>query len=396
MRLLVAVLTCLLPVFTLGAATDSLAVEGEKERSGHRLEVDYVPGGIIHTNEFLNGSNPEKRTMNHSTSTRVKYAFVPPESSWQAKVYRGVYHGLGVAFHEFNPQLSNPTSVFIFQGGRIASLARRLAFNYEWNFGLTFGWKPYDKETNPDNRVIGSRTTAYLDADFYLSYRINRWLDLNAGLSVAHFSNGNTAYPNGGLNTWGARVGLAAYLNRESADFPLRQAIPPFQRHFTYDLVLFGAWRRCGVAWDDGRDIYAVPGTFGVFGLNFNPMYNISHWFNAGLSLDYVYDRSTNLYFPDGYLDMDKLTAPSAAKQMAVGLSARAEFVMPYFTINMGIGTNVINARGDFKGVYEMLALKMHVYRASFIHIGYCLSDFKYPNYLMLGVGYTFNYRRRF
>ena len=83
---------------------------------------------------------------------------------------------------------------------------------------------------------------------------------------------------------------------------------------------------------------------------------------------------------------------PAAARQMALGLSARTEFVMPYFSINFGVGTNVINAQGDFSGVYELLALKMNVTRRAILHIGYSLNNFHTPKHLMLGVGWRFGH----
>jgi hypothetical protein len=73
---------------------------------------------------------------------------------------------------------------------------------------------------------------------------------------------------------------------------------------------------------------------------------------------------------------------------VALGLSGRVEFVMPYFTINFGIGHNFVNAQtDDLKGFYEILALKIHVLRKAYVHIGYSLYDFYYPNNLMLGLG---------
>ena len=63
--------------------------------------------------------------------------------------------------------------------------------------------------------------------------------------------------------------------------------------------------------------------------------------------LDGVYDGSANVYSPDGY--GDELLKPSAGKQLALGVSGRAEYVMPYFTVGIGLGTNVIHAGGDFK-----------------------------------------------
>ena len=75
-------------------------------------------------------------------------------------------------------------------------------------------------------------------------------------------------------------------------------------------------------------------------------------------------------------------------KRVGMGLSGRVEFVMPYFTINFGIGHNVVNAKtDDLKGFYEILALKINILRKSYIHIGYSLYDFYYPNNLMLGLG---------
>jgi hypothetical protein len=76
---------------------------------------------------------------------------------------------------------------------------------------------------------------------------------------------------------------------------------------------------------------------------------------------------------------------------MALGLSARAEYVMPFFSINLGVGVNVLHKGGDMKSVYEMLSLKAEVTRNIYLHVGYKLQDFHMPNYLMLGIGLRFN-----
>ena len=112
-------------------------------------------------------------------------------------------------------------------------------------------------------------------------------------------------------------------------------------------------------------------------------------------SLDGAYDGSANIEIDLEVLtktywsgtDDDIHTAPWY-RRVALGLSARTEFVMPYFTINFGIGHNFINAgTADFKGFYEILALKINVMRQAYLHIGYSLYDFYYPNNLMLGIG---------
>lgn len=372
-------------------AEDSTAVSRQKV---HRLEIEAVPGLILHTNDFLRGNNSEVRTMNHAFTAKVKYAFAPPPGSMEAACYKGVYQGVGLAWHDLNPQLGHPLSLFLFQGATIKTLAPRLSLDYEWNLGLAYGWKKYDAVSNPDNRVIGSRMTAHISVDFYLRYRLSRQWDLNLGASVTHYSNGNTSIPNAGLNIAGLKVG-AAYYFRERGRVgapPSSRPSPPSSKRWTWDLTLYGAWKRKGLETEAGS--YAIPGKYGVVGINVNPLYRINRWLNVGPSLDTSYDASANLEFdiPTG----DKFQQPTEAdvrmapwyRRVALGLSGRVEFTMPYFTINFGIGHNIVNAQtDDLEGFYEILALKVHILRKTYVHIGYSLYDFYYPNNLMLGLG---------
>ena len=354
----------------------------------HQLMFDYRPGAILHTNDFLRGKNPEVRTMNHDMGYYLKYAFSAPEGSEQARIYRDAYQGIGIGWNEFNPQLGNPVSVFLLQGARIASLSNRLALNYEWNLGLTFGWKPYDEIDNPDNKLIGSRVTAYIGFDLYMRWIASRHVDLNFGLNVTHYSNGNTQFPNLGLNTAALRIGAAYYINRHSPRLLYRhEAMPAVSHDITYDLILYGAWHQRGYYMSDG-EAYILPGTYAVAGFNFNPMYRFNHWLKAGLSLDGTYDRGANV-------DLAGVAPESVWRQMALGASARVEFCMPYFAINFGIGSNFVNATDDFHGIYELLALKLNLTHRFLLHIGYCLNDFHRPKHLMLGVGWRFGHLGR-
>jgi hypothetical protein len=358
----------------------------------HRIEVEAIPGLILHTNKFLKGYNPEVRTMNHSFLAKVKYAFAPPENSEQALIYKGVYQGVGLAIHNFNPQLGNPVSAYLFQGATIKTLAKRLSLNYEWDFGITYGWKAHDWQDNPENRVIGSKMTAYIDVDLYLRWMLSKNWDLNIGATITHYSNGNTSIPNAGLNVVAAKASVAYYINRRQMH-PKPATLPPVERYWFMDLTLYGAWKKKGVDMESGA--YALPGTYGVIGFTLNPLYHVNHWLNIGASLDGSYDGSANMEvdsqaLANAYWDGtdDDIFMPPWYKKVTLGLSARTEFVMPYFTINFGIGHNFVNATTkDFQGFYEMLALKINVMRKAYLHIGYSLYDFYYPNNLMLGIG---------
>ena len=378
---------------TPGATAESMADSSATGHYVHKLMLDYKPGAILHTNDFLRGSNPEVRTMNHNMSYHLKYAFSAPEQSLDAQVYRDAYQGVGVMYNDFNPQLGNPLSVYLMQGARIASLGSRASLNYEWNFGLAFGWNPYDRDANPDNKVIGSRVTAYIGLDLYVRWIVSRSLDLNLGLGATHFSNGNTQYPNLGLNTAALRLGAAYYIGRQSARLLHRHApLPPVRHGMSYDLIVYGAWRQ--MALYEGDYSFLLGGKSAVMGFNLNPMYRLNHWLKVGASLDGTYDRTVNLIeLPTAGGEPEvPYERPSATKQMTLGMSGRVEFTMPYFDINFGIGHNMLNARGEFGGVYEVLALKIKVARRALLHIGYSLNDFHTPKHLMLGVGWRFGH----
>lgn len=383
-------------ILAVVAMASAVAAQASDSVKVHRLEVEVVPGAILHTNSFLNGNNVEVRRMNSSFVGRLKYAFLPPEGSRDAIIYRGVYQGAGLAFHHFNTQLGNPVSAYIFQGATIKTLAPRLTLNYEWNFGLTYGWKSYDEEKSPENRVIGSKLTAYIDAGIYLRYMVSRYWDLNIGATFSHYSNGNTSIPNAGLNVAGLKASAAYYFNRGSVgcgSAAATLALPPVEHRWQVDLTLFGAWKRKGI--DTQYGAYAVPGAFGVIGLNINPLYRLNHWLNVGASLDASYDGSANIDIDEEALGTDRwagseanLHHPAWYRKVGIGLSGRVEFTMPYFTINFGIGHHFVNANTtDLRGFYEILALKIGLTRHTYLHIGYSLYDFHYPNNLMLGLG---------
>lgn len=367
----------------------------------HRLGMEIRPEYIFPTNPFLKGQNERWMPIRSSFAAHLKYSFQFRPNTCASRIYGGAYQGLGLAYYTFGDrkQLGDPITVYIFQGARIARLAPRISLNYEWNFGLSAGWKPYDNIYNSYNGAVGSRLNAYINAGLYLNWTLSRYFDLTAGANLTHFSNGNTKFPNAGINTTGLNIGLIYNFNREESDLYrslYQPTINNFPRHISYDLLLFGSWRRKGVF--IGEKQIASPGIYPVAGFNFAPMYNLGYKFRFGISLDGVYDGSANVYAQESIAPLDGSNsgsygfyAPSIKKQLALGVSGRAEFVMPYFTIGIGLGENVIHGGGDLKGFYQVLALKIKVTKSSFLHIGYNLQNFKTPNYLMLGLGFRFN-----
>ncbi len=385
---------------------DSISIgNGEvtkKRGAEHMIGLDFRPSYVFPTDEFFKGTNYTGKKINSSLAGHLKYGFKFSPDSELGRLYPYAIQGIGISYNTFfnSKEVGNPLAVYVFQTSRIATISPRLSFDYEWNFGASFGWKKFDEENNPNNTVVGSKINAYINLGFLLNWQIAANTNLKAGIGITHYSNGNTNYPNSGVNTLGASIGITrSFGGEKNGKETLNKLInPKFERYISYDLIVYGATRKRGV-FPENDDPLLAPGSFGIIGLNFNPLYNFSRYFRAGLSLDMQYDESANIgqhiandYIPSTPEDL-KFFRPSFREQFSTGISVRAEIVMPIFSINLGIGKNFICKGSDTNSFYQTFVLKTNITKNIFLHTGYQLYRFKDPNNLMLGIGYRFNAR---
>lgn len=382
------------------AGTDTLA--SPLRNVIHHLSVDVRPAYLTPTHPFFKGDNAKQKRMNMFLSGHLKYGIQFDPDSQLGRLYPHTTQGIGLAVNTlFNhEEIGTPVALYAFQSSRIVRLTPRLSLDYEWNFGASFGWKKYDEDLNSYNTVTGSKINAYINLGFFLNWQLSPYWNLTAGVEGSHFSNGNSHYPNSGVNTLGARIGITRNFGDSrtlaKAEAALPPATLPFRPHISYDLTLYGATKIRGWV-DEYGGSTLVPGSFGVVGLNFNPMYNFHRVLRAGLSLDAQYDESANLRGHQAGTDEHgdpKFYRPPFKEQFNVGLSARCEFVMPVFSINFGIGYHFLHKGHDTKGWYQVLALKTSLTRNLYLHTGYQLQNFHDPNHLMLGLGWRFNNKR--
>lgn len=361
----------------------------------HRVGLEMRGAWIAPSHGFFRGENGAGKKLDKSGSLHLKYSFRFPESSRYGTMYPTAYQGIGLAWNTFfdKAELGAPAALYVFQGARLASLGERLSLDGEWNFGASFGWKPFDETHNSFNRVVGSRVNAYIDAALVLSWRPVHGLTLNAGVDITHFSNGNTTLPNSGVNTIGARVGAVYDVACTPVKSSRKAAVQERFRGFTLETLFYGALRAKGLEHEGNG--YILDGRFAVAGVNIAPMYRFTRCFQAGVSLDVQYDESANLSghiagsVPSGDGTNLRFYRPPLCEQVAAGLSLRAELVMPIFTIGVGFGRNVLY-KGELGVFYQMATLKTGLGRHGFIQIGYRLDNFRDPSNLMLGLGWRF------
>ena len=374
------------------------AQENGGDELTHRVGIEMKGAWIAPSHGFFRGENGAGKRLDKSGSLHLKYSFQFPGSSRYGAMFPTAYQGIGLAWNTFfdKAELGAPAALYVFQGARIASLGERLSLDGEWNFGASFGWRPYDEQHNSFNRVVGSRVNAYIDAALLLSWRPLPGLTLNAGVDITHFSNGNTTLPNSGVNTIGARIGAVYNVARTPMKSIRKAAVQESFRQFTLETIFYGALRAKGFEYEGSG--YLLDGRFAVAGINIAPMYRFTRCFQAGLSLDVQYDESANLsghmagMVSEGTGMSPRFYRPPLSEQVAAGLSLRTELVMPIFTIGVGLGRNVLY-KGELGVFYQMATLKTDVGGNAFLQIGYRLDNFHDPSNLMIGLGWRFGGR---
>lgn len=345
----------------------------------------FSPSGSL-----LEGANSLGKPLRNSMAADLQYGFSFPKDSRLGVLYPTAYQGIGVSvFSVFDHQdVGTPVSVYVFQGARIARLSPSLTLDYEWNFGASFGW--HRNSEYPFNTITGSSTNAYINGSLLLTWRSRDGWELAAGPDMTHYSNGHTDLPNAGMNSAGIRLNIAKRTGTGIAGQPADIKVE-FPENVSLDITAYGALKKYSLTYYNAEHI--AEGRFGVAGIHINPFYDIRQYFRAGLSLDLNFDESANIDDHVAGTTQDnriRFFRPPLKEQLSLGISARAELVMPIFSVQFGVGHNIIYKGNDLDGLYQIIALKTHINRRLYLHTGYQFRDFRNPDNLLLGLGWRF------
>ena len=157
--------------------------------------INLRPSYVMPTHGFYNGWNPNNQVIRTAGTFDIQYGISNPD--------RGVYQGIGLAVHTFfaDDLLGTPATVYLYQGASLARLGQSLTLGYEWNLGLSSGWKN-------NGMVTVSPLNVFINVAAIFDWKINGYWDVTFGPEYTHFSNGDTKFPNGGANTVNFRLGV--------------------------------------------------------------------------------------------------------------------------------------------------------------------------------------------
>lgn len=104
--------------------------------------------------------------------------------------------------------------------------------------GLVYNTNPYDKFKNPKNIAFGSHimSSTYLMLN-YKKERLFNHFGVQAGLSLAHYSNANVRAPNTSVNTIGLNVGVIYNLDVENQEYISNLDDEKFTQSIKYNIA---------------------------------------------------------------------------------------------------------------------------------------------------------------
>lgn len=186
------------------------------------VQLDIENGGMI----------PNNKTVRESFGN-IYYNAVNLRVGWQTDKEGDSYHllynypiyGIGLYASTFRKaEIGTPTALYGFFSAPIAAgRFKRWDFNYRISLGLASNFEPYDEENNPLNILLGSHRNVFIDLGVLANYRIGNHLQVGAGLSFHHFSNGSIRQPNKGINLLPLSLAMTYIPYWQTPDFTKRE-----------------------------------------------------------------------------------------------------------------------------------------------------------------------------
>ncbi|MCY4508821.1 MAG: acyloxyacyl hydrolase [Acidobacteria bacterium] len=185
------------------------------------LRFDLQPGVVGKTHPL---------PRNSFRSYRVELVRHTDGSALWHHTYRFPSYGAGVQFADFGggpTDRGRPVSVYGFIQTPVLPPVAGIDVLTTIGMGVTGGWNPPAFEDFPFERHPTTRLTSYIDLGFQARRRLTDRLDLLAGFSLNHFSNGGVGSPNRGLTVTAPRVAVQRSLGVRGPP-RRREDRPPF------------------------------------------------------------------------------------------------------------------------------------------------------------------------
>ena len=355
------------------------------------FRLAYQPSWVVQSNGFVKGDNATGEPIESGQGFKIELGWQSDGSEDWEQLYNFPALGLGVYKPDFgSEELGAPVVVYGFFSWPLLR-GSRATLATEFNFGIAFNWEPYDPESNPFNGSVSTATTFYTDWGFFVHYAVAKRLDLSAGGTYTHYSNGGLGDPNDGLNTLSLLGGLRYNFDRERPRF-VRRELPPFKGFYELVVAAAGGSKEVDVPTSSPelreRDLRQK---FGVANVTFASQRQFYSMGKLAAGVDWTYDGSANakVELVDG-----NLAGPptGASDKRAIGIYGGYEHVIDRFSIPIQLGYYVWRGRDDdvVPRLYQRLGFRYRLRSNLFVGLSTRFRDFERADFVEWTVGASF------
>ncbi len=352
----------------------------EKEKSTNIFfDTNISSGEVLMTNDFVKGLNRSGAPVNDYAAIDLRIGWQTlGKKDWQQRLNLP-YFGIGLYMSRFynSDELGYPNAIYFMFGGPLLK-REKYAFNYEFSGGISYNWKPYNKNTNPFNIAIGSENNCYIDLRLSYSRNISKSVILSAGIRFTHFSNGAIAYPNKGINTYSPFIGLKHLLTHRSK--PTNIIIKEYLKDKPEFNILFSFGRK------SVKETKTVNSRYvSIYNLSAEYLMSASHAFKYGIITDIGIDQNKNLV-----ISGDNVYRAPTNKQIFIGTSVAGHFRAGDLAVQLELGAEILSpeTKKFVKRLYQKLGLRYYINHKAIVGIRIKAKQFSVANYIEWSIGY--------
>lgn len=286
------------------------------------IEVSFMPGKVLATDHYVKKWLHEKQCM--SFAAQWQHVALPSDSDAFAADYNYPTIGVGIRYAinhkvtmrryadpdwgklqpvDFDSHLGNTFSLYL-AFNRPLFRSNAFSTGYSLNGGLGYSRYKYNKQTAPDNELIGAHWLIYFGASLYAMWHFADQWALKGSFDFYHHSNGALNRPNKGSNTCGPSLALVyAPYHVNMAHSCYEKYNPPFQKRFYINLsagvggkTLLEDWQLTQFGTDPDEEDYRTGNFkfYTAYSLQADLMYRYARRWASGIGADVFYGSYSN------------------------------------------------------------------------------------------------------
>lgn len=369
----------LITVFLILGIT-SVAYSQRERNYSLFIENVFSQGEVLKTNDFVRGLNQRGIPISDFTASDTRVGWQTRGTQQWHHNLKLPYYGIGFFNSLFSHQeeIGHPTALYFFFGGPFISKLKS-SFDYEFGFGLSSNWKPYDELENPFNLAIGSYMNAFIDFKIGYSWYLGKKFSLNAGVRATHFSNGALRHPNSGINLLSPFVGLRYdFIAREDLinSIPTPEEDTPTEE-FNIGIVL----GERSVKHTTTRNIKSVS----LKSLSLGYLKPGGGVFRYGLGLDVGIDENRWITVKE-----DSVELAPFKNQLFLGIAPIGQFRVNRLALQAGVGYELLSGGKFVKNqFYQRVGLRYYLSDHLFAGIAIKATNFSRADYIEWSLGFN-------